>query len=860
MIEKMFPQTVSNIIDYDAIKAAAKKYVEDVFVEIVKSFGDNLILQTMDEAHLSEVSKHVAGDSGLSVEDLLTYMNTDNVYRESEFVSDLLTAFPSGVEYLEFEVTGWKFPQADFLPFSEPDRSYNYDGTPVSGASDDVWMDNAFEGDYVNNLLMSRYKGQFGPNNELNWHKKSGRRSSWGDAETWMTTGGFGKPASIHINVDEERTVLEENGLSSIENWLGTVANKLPINLYIEINDIFKTNGEDTAGSTNGYRQSFPYAEGEGFCTNDQAMAVSPDVATVTYTVSYANTQLPDVQIELPESETVEDGYSIILPTMTGEYESGGKTWSPTAWDIGAFGDSYTPSADTVAHLIFEEVETYEEITLYLQSGNKKAQTNVTSGFTGNVDSSYCYQLYTDEECTIPWTGYDYSNDYALYYGDVPFDYQSVADLPSATTSSGAKMAFVLMDIGYVWLASNVISSGYATTSLTSFTLRIYPKSQQHYPAYFNYNNLYGNYSLAGSRPVYPWPVGLSGNYKGWLNGYPAVSFVKFLGSAGNELSNVGTISTASNSSNALTVTRTNYSGSIDVRCVIFTLDTPTFFAWVRTDKANENIASGSLNTLYDKSGNAIPYDNNSSYRAIGVMDASGQNCSSERSVLAASSMLNNGGNLAFSQSHATISTAKIWYIKTQRNVIVNFGDPVTIPDGFTVDRVTCTKLFVKASSITYSGQVIQFEYPGENIYSGDTNLDLIGVQVNPCIEMFGFSNATSFAGFRLSVDSTRAASGYASSVSATNLNSGGFFVKGEATLLSNRSPATYAGYMQQNPMMFRLYTSGSVKPYHFNVPQSVWQFQDGVFSWLGDDTDTTDLAHWYKSAPDICIFLKPIL
>lgn len=857
MIEKMFPQTVSNIIDYDAIKAAAKKYVEDVFVEIVKSFGDNLILQTMDEAHLAEVSKHVAGDSGLSVEDLLSYMNTDNIYRESEFVSDLLTAFPSGVEYLEFEVTGWKFPQVDFAPFSEPERSYNYDGTPVSGAGDDVWMDNAFNGDYVNNLLLSRYKGQYSQNSGFDWHKKSGRRSSWGDAETWMTTGGFGKPASIHINVDEERTVLEENGLSSVENWLGTVANKLPINLYIEINDIFKTNGEDTAGSTNGYRQSFPYAEGEGFCTNDPAMAVSPDVATVTYTVSYANTQLPDVQIELPESETVEDGYSIILPTMTGEYESGGKTWKPTAWDIGEFGDSYTPNANTVAHLIFEEVETYQEITLYLQSGNKRAQNDVTSAFTGDVNSTYCYQLYTDAECTIPWTGYDYSNDYEWLYNGVVIGIQKVSDLPSTTVTSGAKIAYILMDTGSLWLACNMTGSGYMQISFTSLTLRIYPKSQQHYAAYFNYNNLYGNYSLGGNRPVYTWPVGTSGNYKGWLNGYPAVSFVKFLGSAGNELSNVGTISTASNSNNALTVARTNYSGNINVRCVIFTLDTPTFYAWVRTDKTNENMSSGSLNTLYDKSGNTIPYNNNLSYRAIGVMNASGENCSSEKNVLTYSSMLNNNGNLTFSQTYGTISTAKIWYIKMQRNVVVNFGDPVTIPDGFTVDRVMCTKLFVKASSITYSGQVIQFEYPGENIYSEDTDLDLFGVQVNPCIEMFGFSNATNFAGFRLSVDSTR--TGYASSVLATNLNSGGFFVKGEATLLSNRSPATYAGYMQQNPMMFRLYTSGGVKPYHFNVPQSIWQFQNGVFSWLGDDTDTTDLAYWYKSAPDICIFLKPI-
>lgn len=140
-----------------------------------------------------------------------------------------------------------------------------------------------------------------------------------------------------------------------------------------------------------------------------------------------------------------------------------------------------------------------------------------------------------------------------------------------------------------------------------------------------------------------------------------------FSGPEGNELSNVGTISIERNSSNALTVTRTGYSGSINVRCVIFTLDTPTFYAWLRTDKANKTVSSGSVNVLYDESGNTISYDSNSSYKAIGVIVSSGANCSNERNVLIYSAMLNSGGHLAFelSQAQTSISAAKIWYIKT---------------------------------------------------------------------------------------------------------------------------------------------------------------------------------------------------
>ena len=278
MIEKMFPQTVSNILDYDAIKAGAKAYVEDVFVKIVESFGNNLVLQSMDKEHLSVVARNVSGNASMSSEELIDYINTDNVYREFQFVDDLKKAFPEGVEYLEFEVTGWGFPDSDFAPFTSEDRSYKPDGTPDSLYEDWNWRQNAKNGNPEANLLMSRY-GAMIQDDDGNLKRKSGRRSSWGNSKTWMTTGGFGKPATIHINVDSERTVIEENGLSAVENWLGTVAYKLPINLYIEINDNFNVESE-RFGSTDGYYMSFPYEEEETFCQQDNS--TEPKVQEVT--------------------------------------------------------------------------------------------------------------------------------------------------------------------------------------------------------------------------------------------------------------------------------------------------------------------------------------------------------------------------------------------------------------------------------------------------------------------------------------------------------------------------------------------------------------------------------------------------
>lgn len=282
MIEKMFPQTVSNILDYDAIKAGAKAYVEDVFVKIVESFGNNLVLQSMDKEHLSVVARNVSGNASMSSEELIDYINTDNVYREFQFVDDLKKAFPEGVEYLEFEVTGWGFPDSDFEPFTSADRSYKPDGTPDSIYYDSIWRQNAENGNPEANLLMSRY-GAMIQGDDGNLKRKSGRRSSWGNSKTWMTTGGFGKPATIHINVDSERTVIEENGLSAVENWLGTVAYKLPINLYIEINDNFNVES-DRFGSSDGYYMSFPYEEEETFCQRDNSqepkVQVTPEPPT----------------------------------------------------------------------------------------------------------------------------------------------------------------------------------------------------------------------------------------------------------------------------------------------------------------------------------------------------------------------------------------------------------------------------------------------------------------------------------------------------------------------------------------------------------------------------------------------------
>ena len=583
------------------------------------------------------------------------------------------------------------------------------------------------------------------------------------------------------------------------------------------------------------------------------------------FVLSYANTQLPDVQIELPINDVGAYGTVITLPTMTGEYESGGKTWKPSAWDIGAFGSSYSLTGDVVAHLVFTEVIQYTEVKLYMASGDKQAQKQVTSGFTGNVNATYCYQLYVDDQLTTPWTGYDYSNNYELgnYSGGVwvPWTRTSVSSLPATYTSDSTqwKMAFILMDNGFLWLASNVSGSGYMSYPSTFITVRIYPKGKQIFPL-FPYTSSMGKYdnsTISGEK------------YISWRR-YPDTSY----GASPSipvfipvSVYKSGMIEDKSLLVNAKafvdsTNLRTNkIVSSYSCSSITFTFDKHIYKGWFRTDHADtpSYINSGTQNTLYDDDGNTIPYEEGYVYTALKTFRSSGDASGSDY-ITASQRMYDVGGNVGYGYTNGSVLTAAyVWYLKELRYIDCNFGDSVTIPDRYTVDCVKCSKLFVKSSDISADGatNTIYFEYLGENEFCEDKETSWFGAKVNPCIEMFGFSNPATFGGFRATFDSSR--SGYATSAQATELNSGGYFVKGSTTLNSSYSSSTYAEYMRTNPMMFRLYAGGTLVDYHFMIQHSVWSFENGVFSWLGNDTDYSDLAYWYKSAPNVRIQLKPI-
>ena len=346
----------------------------------------------------------------------------------------------------------------------------------------------------------------------------------------------------------------------------------------------------------------------------------------IGYTLSFVNTQLPDITITMPPSETGPSGTVVTLPTMSGEYESGGKTWTPSAWDIGAFGSSYTITADAIAHLVFDEVaDPYEEITLYTNQ-TLIAQANVTSSFNDDVNSTYVYNLYTDSGTTTLWNGFSYDCTYEIGYyssGNWVKRIYSIADMPDTTVSSGNKFGFILMDNNKLWLVTNKTSSiGY---SISSIYIRVRKKEQQYYAGYFTHSSAYRNLQLYPSTSYQVYPSPTSDDYAYPITkAFPPRSIYAFYGAGGNLVSS-GTTSInwdRSKTSMYAVYNGTSY-GILKTHSVLYTLPIPTFFAW-KNLSGDTNVNHFVNSVLLQKDGSYAVADQYFRYSLIGMFYYSG--------------------------------------------------------------------------------------------------------------------------------------------------------------------------------------------------------------------------------------------
>lgn len=80
-------------------------------------------------------------------------------------------------------------------------------------------------------------------------------------------------------------------------------------------------------------------------------------------TLKFAKTDYQFLDIPgFPSSRTEHSGTIVTLPTLSGSYVYDGHTYTPTTWDIGAFGSSYTLKDDITANLVCEEIIVVTEV------------------------------------------------------------------------------------------------------------------------------------------------------------------------------------------------------------------------------------------------------------------------------------------------------------------------------------------------------------------------------------------------------------------------------------------------------------------------------------------------------------------
>lgn len=370
------------------------------------------------------------------------------------------------------------------------------------------------------------------------------------------------------------------------------------------------------------------------------------------FVVSFANTTYPQFNVDLPEQAVVIAGGSITLPSVSGQFVEDGYVYTPSGWDIGDFGSEFTPTGNTIANLIFNAEKQYEEITLYIQSGNKNIQTRVTSRFTGDVNSSFVYQLYKDENLTIPWSGYDYSNDYQVgYIGTLDGEWHrridNIGDMPDTTVSEGVTLAFVLLDNSKIWLCCNS-SSGLTSSPVSGvIVLRIYPKGQQYYAAYAYGSSTYANayIGISSSKMCTKGPGSLQ--YIQTPHQFPHITLQKVLGAAGNEI-----IATTFVTGQGADDTRFHVINSgtreANIRTVIFTLEYPVIGYWLRPEGTNISTLSGVAYPLMNIGGEIIEIDNNFEYFPIALIQHNGNYATQTYSYL------NNATMGAFDPEHPT--------------------------------------------------------------------------------------------------------------------------------------------------------------------------------------------------------------
>lgn len=77
-------------------------------------------------------------------------------------------------------------------------------------------------------------------------------------------------------------------------------------------------------------------------------------------TVTFTNNEHPEFNVEFPSSISITTNHRISLPEVTGEFEDADYIWTPNAWTIGSFGESYRVDENITTDLVWAYKEKSE--------------------------------------------------------------------------------------------------------------------------------------------------------------------------------------------------------------------------------------------------------------------------------------------------------------------------------------------------------------------------------------------------------------------------------------------------------------------------------------------------------------------
>lgn len=186
------------------------------------------------------------------------------------------------------------------------------------------------------------------------------------------------------------------------------------------------------------------------------------------------------------------------------------------------------------------------------------------------------------------------------------------------------------------------------------------------------------------------------------------------------------------------------------------------------------------------------------------------------------------------------------------------WGDTVTIPSGYRIESITANVAYTFAKYKNISGGVT-LVLDGKNVYT-----DQITSAMLPNYPPSAWPVIEVFKGYSIDLNQTPRMQGYALTEGRTTGGSPGFTVTeadvngtsveyGDYFILLKGT--TYSGAIESTVMskyparlFWQIDNLGNVEPEAFKLPQTLWKYENGVFSWLGDTTDDEDLAYYYAN------------